>query len=81
MLLAHPAVLQDLIEQYESLTALQAHEGSAEAVRRLDDVEYTLCVATGTRDIHMALIAARHRLSGARTEDDSLLTEPVAAAG
>ncbi|MET8772579.1 DUF5133 domain-containing protein, partial [Streptomyces sp. NPDC004658] len=27
---------------------------------------YTLCVATGTRDVDMALIAARHRLSGAR---------------
>ncbi|SDJ55043.1 DUF5133 domain-containing protein [Streptomyces indicus] len=80
MLLAHPAVLQDLVEQYESLTALQAHEGSAEAARRLDDVQYTLCVATGTRDIDMALIAARYRLSGARTEDDSLLTEPVATA-
>ncbi|MFF9087502.1 DUF5133 domain-containing protein [Streptomyces sp. NPDC014991] len=74
MLMAHPAVLTNLVEQYETLRILHAEEGSPEVRRRMDDVAYTLCVSTGTRDIHTALVAARHRLPGARTEDDSLLT-------
>ncbi|MEU7647243.1 DUF5133 domain-containing protein [Streptomyces huasconensis] len=74
MLMAHPAVLKDLVEQYETLRALHAEDGTAEARQRMNDVAYTLCVSTGTRDIDAALIAARHRLPGARVEDDSLLT-------
>ncbi|RZU36317.1 uncharacterized protein DUF5133 [Streptomyces sp. BK022] len=73
MLMAHPAVLQNLIEQYDALSVLHAQEGSAEVRQRMDDIAYTLCVATGTRDIDTALIAARHRLPGARPQDDSLL--------
>ena len=72
MLMAHPAVLADLIQQYETLHALHAENGGPEAQRRLDDVAYTLCIATGTRDVDTALIAARHQLPGAR-DDDSLL--------
>ena len=71
--MAHPAVLRNLIEQYEALKALHAEEGSVEVRQRLDDVEYSLCVSTGTRDVDAALIAARHRLPGARVKDDSLL--------
>lgn len=77
MLMAHPAVLQDLIAQYEALILLGAEESTPEARQRLADISYTLCVATGTRDVDMALIAARHRLSGARPEDDSLLQTTV----
>jgi hypothetical protein len=73
MLLAHPALLADLVREYETLGMLGADEGGAEAQRRLDDVSYTLCVATGTRDIDSALVAARHRLPGARVHDDSLI--------
>ncbi|MFD8222932.1 DUF5133 domain-containing protein [Streptomyces massasporeus] len=73
MLLAHPVVLKNLIEQYETLRVLHAENGTPEARRRMEDVAYTLCVSTGTRDIDAALVAARHRLPGARTEDDSLL--------
>ncbi|MFF4492031.1 DUF5133 domain-containing protein [Streptomyces sp. NPDC001544] len=73
MLMAHPAVLQNLIEQYDVLRLLHAEEGSPEVQRRMDDIAYSLCVATGTRDIDAALIAARHRLPGARPQDDSLL--------
>ncbi|MER5968413.1 DUF5133 domain-containing protein [Streptomyces sp. NPDC002055] len=74
MLMAHPAVLQKLVEQYETLHLLRAGEGSAEVRRRMDDIAYTLCVSTGTRDVDSALVAARHRLPGARVEDDSALT-------
>lgn len=73
MLMAHPAVLSDLIRQYEALTALRAEEGNEGARRRLADVSYTLCVATGTRDVDAALAAARHRLPGARPFDDSVV--------
>ncbi|MFE4257266.1 DUF5133 domain-containing protein [Streptomyces sp. NPDC056883] len=37
------------------------------------DVEHALCVATGTADVHAALMAARHRLPGAGALDDSVL--------
>ncbi|MFC9731908.1 DUF5133 domain-containing protein [Streptomyces roseolus] len=74
MLMAHPAVLRNLIEQYETLKVLQAENGTEEVRRRMDDLAYTLCVSTGTRDVDAALIAARHRLPGARPEDDSVLT-------
>jgi hypothetical protein len=73
MLLAHPAVLRDLLKQYETLKALHAESASPEARRRMEDVAYTLCISTGTRDIDAAVIAARHRLPGARPEDDSPL--------
>ncbi|MFF8731681.1 DUF5133 domain-containing protein [Streptomyces sp. NPDC015171] len=73
MLMAHPAVLRNLIEQYETLRVLHAEAGSPQARRRMDDIAYTLCVSTGTRDIDAALIAARHQLPGARPQDDSLL--------
>ncbi|MET9359600.1 DUF5133 domain-containing protein [Streptomyces sp. NPDC006632] len=74
MLMAHPAVLRDLLDEYEALLVLNAAEGDASTRQRLDDVTYTLCVSTGTRDIDAAVIAARHRLPGARTFDDSVLT-------
>ncbi|WP_046734542.1 DUF5133 domain-containing protein [Streptomyces humi] len=74
MLMAHPAVLMNLIEQYETLRVLNADDGSEEVRNRMADIAYTLCVATGTSDIDAALVAARHRLPGARTEDESLLS-------
>lgn len=71
--MAHPAVLRNLVEQYDTLRILQAQNGGAEVQQRMDDIAYTLCVATGTRDVDAALIAARHQLPGARTLDDSLV--------
>lgn len=74
MLMAHPAVLGDLIDQYEALTAVHAADADSAQVRqRMEDVAYTLCVSTGTRDVDAALIAARHQLPGARPLDDSVL--------
>jgi hypothetical protein len=74
MLMAHPAVLRNLVEQYDTLRMLHAENGTPEVRRRMDDVAYTLCVSTGTRDVDAALVAARHQLPGARPQDDSLLT-------
>lgn len=72
--MAHPAILRDLVERYVILRTLHAERGRTEVRRRMDDMAYTLCVSTGTSDVDAALIAARHRLPGARTTDDSLLT-------
>nr|WP_223844520.1 MULTISPECIES: DUF5133 domain-containing protein [Streptomyces] len=74
--MAHPAVLTKLVEEYTALSKLDARNGGPQVRQRLEDVAYTLCVSTGTRDIDAALVAARHRLPGARPEDDSLLTAP-----
>ncbi|MEU1458824.1 DUF5133 domain-containing protein [Streptomyces avermitilis] len=74
MLMAHPAVLRNLVEQYETLRALHAENGSTEVRQRMDDVAYTLCVSTGTRNVDAALVAARRQLPLARTQEDSLLT-------
>ncbi|MFA3872995.1 DUF5133 domain-containing protein (plasmid) [Streptomyces sp. G6] len=74
MLMAHPAVLRDLIEQYETLQALQVRDADSARVRqRMEDVAYTLCVSTGTREIDTALLAARRQLSGARPEHGAVL--------
>lgn len=73
MLMAHPMVLRRLVTEYEALRDLHAESGSPSSEQRMQDVAYTLCVSTGTRDIDTALIAARHQLSGARPEDGSLL--------
>ncbi|HEV7629100.1 MAG TPA: DUF5133 domain-containing protein, partial [Streptomyces sp.] len=50
MLMAHSAVLSKMLKQYEILRELHADEGTPEAQRRLDDVAYSLCIATGTND-------------------------------
>ncbi|GGZ67988.1 DUF5133 domain-containing protein [Streptomyces echinoruber] len=64
--MAHPAVLRDLVEQYETLAALHASESESTQVRqRMEDVAYTLCVSTGTREVETALAVARDQLRGA----------------
>ncbi|WP_236242062.1 DUF5133 domain-containing protein [Streptomyces sp. CC228A] len=64
MLLAHPAVLSELVARYESLcAAAQERVVAPDLKRRLEDVTYTLCVTTGTRHLEQALAAARARLA------------------
>lgn len=79
MLMAHPAVLRPLVEEYYALVAPRVTEGGSVDPRRLDDVCYTLCVATGTRDVAHALAAARAHLAGARPRHESLAPGPGAA--
>lgn len=62
MLMSHPAVLRNLVEQYEALRLLHAEEGSPGVRRRMHDIGHSLCVSTGARDAESALAAARHRL-------------------
>ncbi|MFI6121026.1 DUF5133 domain-containing protein [Streptomyces sp. NPDC051064] len=65
--------MRNLVEQFDTLRIPQAENGDTEVQQRMDDIAYTLCVATGTRDVDAALIAARHQLPGARPRDDSLI--------
>lgn len=59
--------LRNLIEQYEALQALhKAGEGGSQVPRRMEDVAYTLCVTTGTRDVASAVRAGRHLLTEGR---------------
>ncbi|MFE9696264.1 DUF5133 domain-containing protein [Streptomyces sp. NPDC006270] len=61
MLMAHPAVLEELLRRYDELKAGRGKD-ARETARCLEDVSYTLCVTTGTRDIASALVAARGQL-------------------
>lgn len=66
LLKPHPLVLRALLERYESLAAaVGAAAESVEARRELEDVTYTLCVSTGTRDVEAAVAAARTMLEEA----------------
>ncbi|MEU1123367.1 DUF5133 domain-containing protein [Streptomyces sp. NPDC005899] len=62
MLMANPATLRSLVKRYESLRSVHARLGTSESSRHLEDVSYTLCVTTGTRTVHDALIAAEAQL-------------------
>ncbi|MDX3853981.1 DUF5133 domain-containing protein [Streptomyces sp. AK02-01A] len=68
MLMAHPAILRNLVKQYEALQVLHAETDSFETRRRLEDITYTLCVSTGTRVVEDALAVAERQLAGALAE-------------
>ncbi|MFH0517969.1 DUF5133 domain-containing protein [Streptomyces sp. M41] len=68
MLMPHPAMLRRLVDEYEALMAHEGGDGPAGASRpdlRAQDLAYTLCVSTGTRDVAKALEAARRMLAAA----------------
>ncbi|WP_342746345.1 DUF5133 domain-containing protein [Streptomyces monashensis] len=63
--MADPSLLRELVERCESLRRSLARGGSsAETARELEDVTYTLCVVTGTRQLDAALFVARRQLAG-----------------
>jgi len=66
MLMPQPATLRKLVEEYEAITARRAESGAAKPDQRARDLEYTLCVSTGTRDVRSALEAARRHLATAQ---------------
>ncbi|MER5810938.1 DUF5133 domain-containing protein [Streptomyces sp. NPDC002033] len=73
MLMAHPAVLPGLVDRYWALSVLDAADEGSPVRQEIEAVERALCVATGTTDVHAALIAARHQLPGSGALDDSVL--------
>jgi hypothetical protein len=67
ILMPHPEYLRRLVEEYETLRASAGTGAPApERAARLRDLEYTLCVSTGTRDVAGALETARTRLAAAQ---------------
>ncbi|MFI5756270.1 DUF5133 domain-containing protein [Streptomyces sp. NPDC051569] len=65
MLMAHPAILRNLVQRYEALQVRHAEEDSFETLRGLEDVTYTLCVSTGTRTVEAALTVAERHVAAA----------------
>ncbi|MFF8316205.1 DUF5133 domain-containing protein [Streptomyces bobili] len=65
MLMPHPAVLRTLVDEYEATKA----SGPAEDDTRAQDLAYTLCVSTGTREVDRALEVARGWLAAATAHD------------
>ncbi|MFG1806843.1 DUF5133 domain-containing protein [Streptomyces sp. NPDC049040] len=62
--MAHPTILRNLVERYESLSdGIDGIDGTEPDIdRQLRDTVYTLCVSTGTREIDAALAVARARI-------------------
>ncbi|MCF6525637.1 DUF5133 domain-containing protein [Streptomyces sp. JJ36] len=64
MLMAHPAVLRELVQRYENLLS-QDGGAAPRQQQEIEDVSYTLCVSTGTRSVERALTLARERITAA----------------
>ncbi|MCZ4119982.1 DUF5133 domain-containing protein [Streptomyces sp. H39-S7] len=63
MLMAHPLVMRELVEQYEALAALAHHQAVGPRIQQqLQDAAFTLCVSTDSQDVDAALTAAREQL-------------------
>ncbi|NEB32867.1 DUF5133 domain-containing protein [Streptomyces sp. SID14446] len=60
MLMPLPSTLRQLRTEYETL---RAATGTTTPSQRLRDLDYTLCVSTGTREITQALETARSYLA------------------
>lgn len=67
MLIPHPAMLRRLVDEYETLLAHErdGEDGKGQRDLRAQDLAYTLCVSTGTRDVTRALEEARRLLAAA----------------
>ncbi|MEV0638283.1 DUF5133 domain-containing protein [Streptomyces sp. NPDC050619] len=58
MLVPDPKAVRKLLTRYASLRIAQAERRRQTTARELEDVSYTLCVMTGTTDIHEAVAKA-----------------------
>lgn len=72
MLRAHPSLLRELVERCDTLRRRMASDGGTETRRQLEDVTYTLCVVTGTRQLDAALYVAREQLADAMRREQPL---------
>ncbi|WP_327739209.1 DUF5133 domain-containing protein [Streptomyces nojiriensis] len=79
-MMTHPAVLARLVEEYEVESELRAAGRHGPVRQQMEDVVYTLCVSTGTRDIEAALAVARERLRAVRFDDVGGVDDVEAAA-
>ncbi|GAA5082394.1 hypothetical protein GCM10023336_77110 [Streptomyces similanensis] len=65
MLMPHPEFLRKLVHEYETALAEETMAAAAGRHTRSQDLAYTLCVSTGTRDVRSALETARRMLAAA----------------
>ncbi|MEU2426468.1 DUF5133 domain-containing protein [Streptomyces sp. NPDC007851] len=65
MLMPHPTTLRRLVKEYETLLASEALADGVSVDTRLQDLAYTLCVSTGTREVSQALRVAHDYLDHA----------------
>ncbi|WP_370270555.1 DUF5133 domain-containing protein [Streptomyces sp. V4I8] len=72
VLRADPSLLRELVERCDTLRRRLASGDSAQIRRQLEDVTYTLCVVTGTRQLDTALFVARRQLADAMTREQPL---------
>ncbi|MEU2775870.1 DUF5133 domain-containing protein [Streptomyces sp. NPDC007162] len=79
MLMPHPATLRRLVKEYEALLVTETLVDDASVGTRLQDLAYTLCVSTGTRQVTDALRVAHEYLD--RTLDSADGTGAGPAAG
>jgi hypothetical protein len=77
----HPETLRRLVQEYEAVVAREAAEGTGKPVQRAQDLAYTLCVLTGTRDVRPALAEARRQLAAATAPPRSPLAPHGASTG
>ncbi|MGW3938064.1 DUF5133 domain-containing protein [Streptomyces phaeochromogenes] len=67
MLMPHPTTLRRLVDEYEALIVPEGESGAVvKPDQRAQDLAYTLCVSTGTRDVRRALERARRHLAAVR---------------
>ncbi|MGW5657633.1 DUF5133 domain-containing protein [Streptomyces humi] len=76
MLMPHPATLRRLVKEYETLLATEALADDVSVDTRLQDLTYTLCVSTGTREISQALRVAHDYLDSAVDSADGAGAAP-----
>ncbi|MDQ0955043.1 hypothetical protein QFZ24_008966 [Streptomyces phaeochromogenes] len=82
MLMPHPATLRRLVDEYEALTAPEGEGGAvAKPDQRAQDLAYTLCVSTGTRDVMRALERARRLLAAPRQPVAPVPSRPSGTGG
>ncbi|MFI1167438.1 DUF5133 domain-containing protein [Streptomyces sp. NPDC020801] len=62
MLIPHPEFLRKLLDEYEAVLAEERAGATGPSVRA-QDLAYTLCVSTGTREVTLAVEEARRMLA------------------
>ncbi|MDQ0986096.1 DUF5133 domain-containing protein [Streptomyces sp. V2I9] len=77
MLIPSPDAMRTLLARYNELQLRHSQDSDHELQRSLEDVTYTLCVSTGTRTVHDALLAADTILRRSAAEEEAAAGAPV----
>jgi hypothetical protein len=80
MLMPHPVVLRGLVDEYEAVARCEPADDTGAPGPRTRDLAYTLCVSTGTRDVALALEAARRWLAAGPAPVPASVARPAGVA-